>query len=82
MKKIIFVLSGLLLLSFSSCQKADIEPCQDREEIIRNIIIDDFGNGEKGDKGNVLRIELESDTLIGITDPNRDEDDERRVKRK
>jgi len=82
MKKIIFALSGLLVLSFGSCQKEEIKPCQNHEEIERNIIIDDFGCNKSSGNYGLTGADAESDTLGNITDPNRDEDDERRVKRK
>lgn len=82
MKKILFVLSALLLLSIGSCQKEEIKPNQNHEEVERNIIIDNFGNTKSNGNGGVYGTDAASDTLGNITDPNGDEDDERRVKRK
>jgi hypothetical protein len=82
MKKIIFAISGLLLLSFGSCQKEEIKPNHNHEEAERNIINDDFGCNKSSGNYDLTGTDIASDTLGNITDPNRDEDDERRVKRK
>jgi hypothetical protein len=97
MKKLTIALSVLFLFSITSCNKEDIKPnlnqyeCnqidddrinteQDNLEI--NILseesIDDKPSN-KNLKGSIIMI---SDSLNVITDPNRDEDEERKVKRK
>ena len=80
MKKILFVLSGIILLSLASCNKEEINPNQDLDFEIRN-----FSNGCSNDEktGNGGCEESSNDpTDPSITDPNRDEDEEIKVKRK
>ncbi|WP_107039363.1 hypothetical protein [Brumimicrobium mesophilum] len=74
MKKLIFVISGFLLLSLGSCNKDEINPNQHRDFESREFCFggtdDDkscTGNTSTGSRGT-------NDPTI--TDPNRDEDEE------
>ncbi len=80
MKNLIFAITGLLLFSVGSCQKEEFKPNNQQDDIERNIIIDDFGGNKSN--GNGDQFSSVRDSLRNITDPNRDEDEERRAKRK
>lgn len=79
-----FVLSGVLLLTIGSCQKEEVKPNQFDETYQRSIIIDDCGNNKSNGNttDNTLGKGSKLDSLVNITDPNGDEDDERRAKKK
>lgn len=81
MKKTIFALSGLLLLTVASCQKEEIEPNQ-QDDFERNIITDDSGDEKSNNFRGFFIGDKVSDSTYTITDPNRDEDEERKIKRK
>jgi len=83
MKKTILILSSALLLSsfLGSCSKEEIKPNKDDSESIRTFNpnnSDDYNNNKAGFIDRVII----SDTIIGITDPNSDEDEERRANKK
>lgn len=84
MKKITIALSGFLLLSLGSCEKEEIKPNQHQNDVERSIIIDNSGDEKANNNNNKSSFsdKKTSDTIIRITDPNRDEDDERKIKRK
>ncbi|PWH85449.1 hypothetical protein [Brumimicrobium oceani] len=82
MKKLSFILSGIVLLTIGSCQKEEIKPKQYDDSYQRNVIIEDCGNNKSNGNDVILGKGIIADTLINITDPNGDEDDERRVKKK
>jgi hypothetical protein len=86
MKKIIFVFFGLILFTTTSCNKEEIRPnaynngSDDRTSKDFNDQGDQSNCGNK--YGGIMTSIIISDSTFVITDPNRDEDDERKVKRK
>lgn len=82
MKKLIFVLSGILLLSLGSCNKDEIKPNQHQDFEIRDFNSNNSGDQKCNSGNNFGGPDNFSDTTEVITDPNRDEDEERKVKRK
>lgn len=79
MKKIIIVFSGFLLLALGSCSKVEIRPNQHNDCEVRDFNSNTSEN-EKCGRDPMLFNSEPADTTI--TDPNRDEDEERKVKRK
>lgn len=86
MKKISIILFSLVFTAFLSCEKEDIRPIQDQEHTPVLLPIapssnDDFNtpdqNGMAG-RGPIL-TSTPSDTTT-ISDPNRDEDDNKKIK--
>jgi len=88
MKNIVFILSGFILLTVTSCNKEKICPNSiDNEyenQTSRSIDDSDYNNksNSPNNSGYGGLLDSKLDSLFNITDPNRDEDDERRAKRK
>lgn len=78
MKRYIFILTGLVLLTVTSCNKEEIRPNSDND----NAKDQRSDYNEKSNSSNFLTADYKLDSLINITDPNRDEDDERKRKTK
>jgi len=78
MKRYIFILTGLALLTVTSCNKEEIRPNSDND----NAKDQRSDYNEKSNSSDFLTADIKLDTLINITDPNRDEDDERKRKTK
>lgn len=93
MKKLIFIFSSLLLLTISSCKKEEIRPnttdgqIENQMDTRINQRMDnkrdqpDSFNDSMFSKNKTWYGEV-NDSIYTITDPNRDEDDERKNKRK
>jgi len=87
MKKIILIIFGISFILVTSCNKKAIRPNLENSEFGNH----DFSGGSIYDKNNSSNNPFSSsttvatrslDSLFKITDPNRDEDEERRGKNK
>ncbi|RFC54367.1 hypothetical protein [Brumimicrobium aurantiacum] len=89
MKNLIYIFTmGLLIFAVVSCDKEDIKPQQDvnseTSELRRvdsEYVLNNCNDEEEKNRGNTVTKKI-LDTNDIITDPNRDEDEERKVKRK
>ena len=88
MKKLIFILSGIFLLTITSCEKEEIRPNTGDNQLENELFIN---LGDKRDRPDISKSnspnigdkdDAVSDSTFTITDPNRDEDDDRKIKRK
>ncbi|HLV43061.1 MAG TPA: hypothetical protein VKY37_12335 [Brumimicrobium sp.] len=84
MKNFTFIIIGLFLFTIASCKKEDIKPNNTEQEYTDDIQRTNVNPRNKPIINNSIRTatsEKETknpDTTITITDPNRDEDDQRK----
>lgn len=82
MKKILITFIGLFILTLASCEKEEITPTSQQEEWDRSMNDNSDNNQKSATNSNgFVDTRNDLDTTFTITDPNRDEDEDRKGKK-
>nr|WP_299207208.1 hypothetical protein [uncultured Brumimicrobium sp.] len=87
MKKYIYIFIGFTLFTISSCKKEEIRPNMNNNQLSEDFQLtkgfgDDNDYTNKSNTRGSFGDGVRSDSTFTITDPNRDEDDDRKIKKK
>lgn len=89
MKKYSFIILGLFLFTTIGCKKEEFRPHSNDESNAFHLMMDstedyaEDGTYEGNSYGDgPIFGKTTTDTIVGVTDPNRDDDDIKKIKRK